>query len=142
LPVLHHVVLKASFEREAGFFKHACGCGIIREHLCRDATERKIFEAEIRDRCDHFSHDATFPEVRAQPVTHCRSMSMHILPRVNADPANRGTVNLDAKNCRRLLNYFLLQEFMRVIDCVRIRKEVAQPEPNFSVVRVLRVLRE
>jgi hypothetical protein len=55
---------------------------------------------------------------------------------VNADPANRGTVNLDAKN--KLLSYLLLQEFMRVIDCVRMRKEVAHSEPNFSVVRVLR----
>jgi hypothetical protein len=57
---------------------------------------------------------------------------------VNTDPANRGTVNLDAKNCRRLLSYPLLQEFMRVIDCVRMRKTIAQNDRDVAIVRVLR----
>ena len=39
---------------------------------------------------------------------------------------------------KSVISYLLLQEFMGVIDCVRMRKEVAQTEPNFSVVRVLR----
>jgi hypothetical protein len=43
----------------------------------------------------------------------------------------------DAKICRRLLSYRPLQEFVRVLDRVRMRKKIAQSEPDFAIVRVL-----
>src|SRR5439155_19020510 len=58
---------------------------------------------------------------------------MHVLARVKTDPTNRGTINFDAKNCGRLLNYLLLQEFVRIFDRVRMRKKIAQPEPDFRL---------
>src|SRR5262245_60582834 len=79
LSILYDVVLETSFEAESGFFQHARGCGIVREHLCRDSAERNIVETEITNRGHHFSHDAASPELLCQPVTNCRCMPMHVL---------------------------------------------------------------
>src|SRR5436305_9004932 len=137
-PSLVTLFLRRASKMKPAFSSTRVDAGLFGKHLRRDSAEQKISKGEIGQRRDRFGHDAAPPEVLSQPVTQCRSMSMHVLPWVNADPASRGTVNLDTKICRRLLSYLLLQEFMRVTDCVRMRKEVAQAEPNFSVVCVLR----
>jgi hypothetical protein len=74
--------------------------------LSRYSAKRKIVETESGDRGRRFSHDAAFPELFAKPVTDCRCLPMHVLARVKIDPGNRGTVNLDAKKCGRLLAIF------------------------------------
>src|SRR5213596_2724016 len=118
LSIFENVILEASFENEAGLFKHACGCWIVRKDLRRDSAERKIFETEISDRGHRFSHDAASPELVAQPVTHCRCMPIHVLARVNTDPADGRAVHLDTKFRFRLFAYGSLQEFVRVLDRV------------------------
>jgi hypothetical protein len=52
-------------------------------------------------------------------------MSMHVLSEANTNPASSHAVNLDAELCRRLCIRCALQEFVRVIDSVRMRKEIA-----------------
>src|SRR5215475_13798190 len=97
LPIFENVVLEAPFESEAGFFKHARRCRIVRKHFRGDSAERKIVETEISN-CDHHcGHDAASPELLAQPITHCRCMPMHVLARMNTDPANGDAPNLNAK---------------------------------------------
>jgi hypothetical protein len=125
LPIFEDVVSEASFENEAGFFQHARGCGIVRKHFRRDSAERKILEAEVRDRGYCFSHDAVSPELLPEPVTHCRCMSMHVLARMNTDPADGRALNLDAKFHFRLFGYRSLQEFVPVLHRVRMREAVA-----------------
>src|SRR5215472_9586886 len=98
LPIFENVVLEASFETEASFFKHACGCRIIPKHLRRNSAEWEIFEAEVRDRGYRFSHDAASPKLLSKPVPHCCSMSMHILAWMNTDPASSRALNLNAKS--------------------------------------------
>src|SRR5262249_17307069 len=105
-------------------------------HLRGDSAERKIIETEISDCGHHFSHDAASPEVLAQPVTHCRCMPMHILSRMNTNPADGRALNLNAKFHFRLFGYRSLQEFVRVLDCVRMREEIAYRQPDFAIVRV------
>jgi len=117
--------LRRPFENEAGFFKHACGCWIVRKDLRSDSAERKIFETEISDHAHRFSHDATSPKLLAQPVTHCRCKPMHVLAWVNTNPADGCALNLYAKFHFRLLAYGSLQEFVRVLNRVRMREEIA-----------------
>jgi hypothetical protein len=128
--------LRRPFENEAGFFKHACGCWIVRKDLRSDSAERKIFETEISDHAHRFSHDATSPKLLAQPVTHCRCKPMHVLAWVNTNPADGCALNLYAKFHFRLLAYGSLQEFVRVLNRVRMREEIAYRQPDFAVVRV------
>jgi hypothetical protein len=65
-------------------------------------------------------------------------MTMHVLPGVNPHSPDSSAVNLNAKFRCGLIAYRSLQEFLRVLDGVRMRKQVAQREPDFSVVRMLR----
>src|SRR5262245_46342129 len=136
IPIFENVVLEASFESEAGFFKHARGCRIVRKHLCRDSAERKIVETEISNRSHHFSHDPASPALLAQPVTYHRGMPMHVLTPMNTDPADGCAVNLNAKFHFRLFVYGPLQEFVRILDRVRIREKIAYSQPDFAIVRV------
>jgi hypothetical protein len=64
-------------------------------------------------------------------------MPMHILPHANVDHPGSQVLNFDAKICHRLGVRHLLQKFVRVITRVWMGKQVAQREPDFSVVRVL-----
>ena len=64
-------------------------------------------------------------------------MSIHVLSETNTNPASDYAVDRDAKPCRWLLSYRPLQEFVCVIDRVRMREAIAQLEPDFSIVRVL-----
>jgi hypothetical protein len=50
---------------------------------------------------------------------------MHILAWVNTDPADGRSFNLNAKFHSRLFAYRSLQEFVRVLDRVRMGEEIA-----------------
>jgi hypothetical protein len=52
-------------------------------------------------------------------------MSMHVLARMNTDPADGGSLNLNAKSHFRLFGCRSLQEFVRVLDRVRMRETIA-----------------
>jgi hypothetical protein len=49
---------------------------------------------------------------------------MHILARVNADPADGSAFNLNAKFQSRLFAHGSLQKFMRVLNRVRMREQI------------------
>jgi hypothetical protein len=57
---------------------------------------------------------------------------------MNAHSPNSSAVNLNANFRCGLVAYRLLQELVRVGDRVRMREEIAQPAPDFAIVRVLR----
>jgi hypothetical protein len=63
-------------------------------------------------------------------------MPMHVLARVNTNPADSRTLNLDAKFHFRLFAYGSLQEFVRVLDRVWMREKITDPQPDFAIVRV------
>ena len=63
---------------------------------------------------------------------------MHVLAEADTNSAGGYALNLDAKFRCRLFAYRSLQEFVCVIEGVRMRKTIAQREPDFSVVRMLR----
>ena len=52
---------------------------------------------------------------------------MHVLARVNTDSADGRAVHLDTKFHFRLFAYGPLQEFVRVLDRVWMREEIAYP---------------
>jgi hypothetical protein len=52
-------------------------------------------------------------------------MPMHVLARVNTDAADGRALNLNAKFHFRLSVYGAVQEFVRVLDRVRMREEIA-----------------
>jgi hypothetical protein len=91
----------------------------------RDSAERKILEAQIGGSRRRFLYDAASSEVFAKPVTHCRCMPMQVLAWVNTDPADGCALNLDAKFHCLLVIYGSLQEFVRVLDRVRMREKIA-----------------
>jgi hypothetical protein len=62
---------------------------------------------------------------------------MHVLAEANTNSTRSCAFNIDAKICRRVLRHRPLQEFMRVIGAIRLRKKIAQREPDFAIVRVL-----
>ena len=64
-------------------------------------------------------------------------MPIHVLARVNTDPADGRAVNLNTKFHFRLFAYGSLQEFVCVLDRVRMREEIAYPQPDLAIVRVL-----
>jgi len=63
-------------------------------------------------------------------------MAMHVLARVNTDPADGRTLNVDAKFHFRLFGCRSLQEFVRVLDRVWMREKIAYPQPDFAIVRM------
>jgi hypothetical protein len=63
-------------------------------------------------------------------------MPMHVLAWVNTNPADGCALNLDAKFHFRLLAYGSLQEFVRVLNRLRMREEIAYRQPDFAAVRV------
>ena len=63
-------------------------------------------------------------------------MPIHVLARVNTDPADGRAVHLNAKFHFRLFAYGSLQEFVCVLDRVRMREEIAYPQPDLAIVRV------
>src|SRR5215831_5551056 len=54
-------------------------------------------------------------------------MPMYVLARVNTDPADGRTLNVDAKFHFRLFGCRSLQEFVRVLDRVWMREKIAYP---------------
>jgi hypothetical protein len=99
---------------------------------------RKVGEAEMHEGCDRLTHNAAPQKAFAEPVTQLRGMPMHITTEANANAAGCRAVNLDAKICRRPFSHRPPQEFMRVINTVRMRKQIAQRESDFAIVCVLR----
>jgi hypothetical protein len=63
-------------------------------------------------------------------------MPIHILARMNTDPADGRVVDLNSKFHFRLFAYGSLQEFVRVLDRVWMREQIAYRQPDFAVVRV------
>src|SRR4029453_9778705 len=102
LTIFEDVVLEASFESEAGFFQHARRCGVIRERLCINSPQLKLFEAEIGEGCDRFSHNPAPPELLAQPVTQLRRTPMHVSSDANPNPTHGCAISLNAKKRYRL----------------------------------------
>jgi hypothetical protein len=62
----------------------------------------KLFEAEIGEGCDRFSHDAASPELLAQPVTQLRRLPMHVSSDANANSTHGCAISLNAKQRYRL----------------------------------------
>ena len=63
-------------------------------------------------------------------------MPIHILARMNTDPADGRAVDLNAKFHFRLFAYGSLQEFVCVLDRVRMWEKIAYRQPDFAIVRV------
>jgi hypothetical protein len=63
-------------------------------------------------------------------------MPMHVMSRVNTNPSDGRTINLNAKFHFRLFTHGSLQEFVRVLDRLRMREEIAYRQPDLAVVRV------
>ena len=61
---------------------------------------------------------------------------MHVLAWVNTNPADGCALNLNAKFHCRLFAYGSLQEFVRVLDRVRMREKIAYLQSDFAIVRV------
>ena len=100
--------------------------------------ERKFIETKISERSNRFGHDAASPELLGKPVTKFRSVAMNVAAKMNTDSTNSHTVDFNAKICRRLRSRRVLQKFVRVIGCVRMRKRIAECQPDSAIVRVLR----
>jgi hypothetical protein len=62
----------------------------------------------------------------------------YVLAGVNTNSAVRCALNLNAKFRCRLFAYRSTQEFVRIVDRVRMRKNIAQAEPDLATVGVLR----
>jgi hypothetical protein len=65
-------------------------------------------------------------------------VSIHVLPDANTNSTRSYALNLGAKFRCWLFAYRSLQEFVRVLDSVRMGKQVAQRDPDLPVVRMLR----
>ena len=127
-PVFEDVVLEPSFQGEAGFLQHACGSGIVRKHFRRDAVTASVMMPR--------------PQKSSPSQYSPRSLSMHILARVNADSANCGTVNLDGKNCPPTAQ---LSSFARIHArhrlCTDTERDRAARAKRFGCSRASRVSR-
>jgi hypothetical protein len=99
-----------------------------------NSAERKIFEAEITKSRYGFAHDTASPELLAEPIAEFGGTPMHVLSEPNANPTGGCAINFHAKICDWLDLDRCSQEFARVLDCVRMWKEVAQRQPDFAIV--------
>src|SRR5215471_17763636 len=61
-------------------------------------------------------------------------MPMHVVARVNTDPTDGRALNLDAKFHFRLVGCRSLQEFVRVLDRVRMREKITYLQPDFAII--------
>jgi hypothetical protein len=110
--------------------------GLFAKTSAEIRRSKKIFETEISYRSHRLSHDAASPELLAQPVTHCRCMPMHVLAWVNTNPTDGYAINLNAKFHCQPFAYGSLQEFVRVLDRVRMREKIAYRQSDLAIVRV------
>ena len=65
-------------------------------------------------------------------------MAMDIFTEANADSTDGCSPDIDAKADGGLHAQGALQKFIRVVDRVGMRKQVAQPKPDFTIIRILR----
>ena len=100
--------------------------------------ERKFLEAIIHERRDHFGHDPVSPKFLTQPETEFGDMSMDVLADANTDPANRGSIDVDAKIDYWLRSCCVAQEFIRIVDRIWMREQIAQAKPDPAVVCMFR----
>ena len=84
--------------------------------------ERKFLEAMVHKRRDHFRHYAVSPKFLTQPKAEFGDMSMDVLTNANTDVANRRLTDVDAKVRYGLLRRCAAQEFICVVDRIRMRK--------------------
>jgi hypothetical protein len=63
-------------------------------------------------------------------------MPMHVLAWVNTNPTDGYAINLNAKFHCQPFAYGSLQEFVRVLDRVRMREKIAYRQLDFAIVRV------
>jgi hypothetical protein len=63
---------------------------------------------------------------------------MHVLAVINTNSAGGYTLNLDTKFHCRLFAYRSMQEFVRVLDRIRMWEEITKSEPDFPIVCVHR----
>ena len=84
--------------------------------------ERKFLEAIVYERWDHFRHYSVSPKFLTQPKAEFGDMSMDVLTNANTDAANRRLTDVDAKICHGLLRCCAAQEFICVVDRIRMRK--------------------
>jgi hypothetical protein len=61
---------------------------------------------------------------------------MHVLAGVYTDPADGRALNLNAKFHFRLFGHRSLQEFVCVLDRIRMREKIAYRQPDFAIVGV------
>jgi hypothetical protein len=95
-----------------------------------------IWPSLIALRHQRLADDAPAPVRLAEPVAHFRGHAFHVLLHDEANPAHGGAVDLDGKE--RLGPHFArpLDERRPVLARVRMRKPVAQVQPDLAVVRV------
>jgi len=63
-------------------------------------------------------------------------MPMDVFTNPNSDSARGGPIDLDAKVCCRLRTRCALEELLRIIESVWMRKQITQAKPDSSVVRM------
>src|SRR5947207_4349669 len=91
-----------------------------------DAVEQKILET-IASECSHgFAGYAMSPEFLAQPVTKFCGVPMDVFTNPNSDSTGSRPIDLDAKVCCRLRTRCALEELLRIMDAVWMRKQIMQ----------------
>src|SRR5262249_38052508 len=134
--VFNDIVSQSAFQNEAGLFKHACRSGVVRVRLGIDPIQRKFHEAMTHKRRDRFTHNPASPEILAEPIAKLGDVSMHVVTDAYGDAANCRAFGVDTKECVRVTGSGAAQKFIRIPDCVRVRKSIAQSEPDAPVVRM------
>src|SRR2546423_869163 len=91
----------------------------------------------LRKRGNNFAHDAAPQEFSRKPITELGCVTVHVFARTKADPAGGLTVDLDAKILPRFIGDRASQKILCVFYRVRMRKRIAQSEPDAAIIRVL-----
>src|SRR5438874_974836 len=76
------------------------------------------------------------PEFLAQPVTKFCGVPTDVFTNPNSYSTGSRPIDLDAKVCCRLRTRCALEELLRIMDGVWMRKQITQTKPNSSVVRM------
>jgi hypothetical protein len=134
--VLHATRAKDPFPRVAGFLQDADRGDIVGERQRKESQQPQVGKGITCEQFKSLGCDSAAPHCFTEPVTHLGRISLHVRARNVPEAANGHTFDVDCKVGLRLGVAGDVDERVRVLCRIRVRKSVAQMLRDVEVVRV------
>src|SRR5437868_10573234 len=136
LTVLCHALSQTSFKHVTRFLEHSRGCLVPVKNVGIQATEIVIGKRVRANGNQHLRSNTSSPKLFAQPVTDLRAAALHIVLQSEAYTTNCLAGHGNREISLRLTPDNAVEPSPRVMNCVRMRKPIAEIDRHVWVVCV------